>query len=129
MPLDFSYSKSKELLACLVDRNGVLCSNDTLISCLWPDEPVNQQTKSRLRKYVKDLKDTFAAVGAADVIRQQERVGVGLDVSRIDCDYYRYLQGDPIAVHQFNGRYMTQYEFAEETRAELNSMRSKAQEQ
>ena len=128
-PLDFSYSKSKELLACLVDRNGVLCSNDTLIGCLWPDEPVNQQTKSRLRKYVKDLKDTFAAVGAADVIRQQERVGVGLDVSRIDCDYYRYLQGDPIAVHQFNGRYMTQYEFAEETRAELNSMRSKSQGQ
>ena len=120
VPLDFSYSKSKELLAVLIDRNGAICSNDTLIGCLWPDEPANQQTKSRLRKYVKDLKDTFAAVGAADVIRQQERVGVGLDISRIDCDYYRYLQGDPIAVHQFKGKYMTQYEFAEETWAELN---------
>lgn len=36
IPLDFSYSKSKELLAVLIDRNGAICSNDTLIGCLWP---------------------------------------------------------------------------------------------
>ena len=119
VPLDFSYSKSKELLACLVDHQGALCSNDTLIGCLWPDEPADQQTKARLRKYVKDLKDTFAAVGAADAIRHQERMGIGLDLTRVDCDYYRFLQGDPVAVHQFNGKYMTQYDFAEETREAL----------
>ena len=119
VPLDFSYSKSKELLACLVDHYGALCSNDTLIGTLWPDEPADQHTKARLRKCVKDLKDVFAAAGAADVIRHQERIGLGLDVSRLDCDYYRYLQGDPMAVHQFSGKYMTQYAFAEETRASL----------
>lgn len=119
VPLDFSYSKSKELLACLIDQNGALCSNDTLIGHLWPDEPANQYTKARLRKCVKDLKDVFAAAGAADAILHRERVGIGLDVSRLDCDYYRYLQGDPMAVHQFNGKYMTQYAFAEETRASL----------
>lgn len=119
VPLDFSYSKSKELLAILVDRDGAICSNDTLIGCLWPDEPANSQTKARLRKYVKDLRDSFAAAGAADIIRRQERVGIGLDVARFDCDYYRYLQGDPLAIHQFNGRYMDQYDFAEETRARL----------
>ena len=122
IPMDFSYSKSKELLAVLVDRHGAICSNDTLIGCLWPDEPANQQTKARLRKYVKDLKDTFTAARAADIIRHQERIGVGLDIARIDCDYFRYLQGDPIAVHQFNGRYMIQYSFAEETQAELIRM-------
>ena len=119
VPLDFSYSKSKELLACLVDHQGALCSNDTLIGCLWPDEPADQQTKARLRKYVKDLKDTLAAVGAADAIRHQERVGIGLDISRLDCDYFRYLRGDPAAARQFHGKYMIQYEFAEETRAAL----------
>lgn len=118
-PLDFSYSKSKELLACLVDHNGALCSNDTLIGNLWPDEPANAYTKARLRKCVKDLKDVFASVGASDVICHQLRIGIGLDVSRLDCDYYRYLQGDPMAVHQFNGAYMSQYDFAEETRAAL----------
>ena len=119
VPLDFSYSKSKELLAVLVDRNGALCSNDTLIGCLWPEEPADAFTKARLRKCVKDLKDVFAAAGASEVIRHQERIGIGLNISRLDCDYYRYLQGDPVAVHQFKGKYMTQYEFAEETRAEL----------
>ena len=119
VPLDFNYSKSKELLACLVDQQGALCSNDTLIGCLWPDEPADQQTKARLRKYVKDLKDAFAAVGASDVIRHQERVGIGLDVSRVDCDYFRYLRGDPAAIRQYHGKYMIQYEFAEETRAAL----------
>ena len=119
VPLDFSYSKSKELLAVLVDRNGALCSNDTLIGCLWPEEPADQLTKARLRKCVKDLKDGFAALGASDVIRHQERVGLGLDISRLDCDYYRYLQGDPAALRSYRGKYMTQYAFAEETRAEL----------
>ena len=118
-PVDFSYSKSKELLACLVDRHGALCSNDTMIGCLWPEEPANQQTKARIRKYVKDLKDTFASIGITDLIRHKDRIGVGLDISRIDCDYFRYLQGDPAAINAFNGRYMVQYDFAEETRAEL----------
>lgn len=118
-PLAFSYSKTKELLACLVDRRGAVCSNDVLVGCLWPEEPVNQLTKGRLRKYLKDLKDTFARAGISELILHQERVGIGLDVSGLDCDYYRYLQGDPAAVSQFRGLYMSQYDFPEETRGEL----------
>ena len=120
-PLDFSYSKSKELLACLIDHNGAICSNDILIGCLWPNEPADQHTKARLRKYVKDLKDVFAEVEAENAILHQERVGIGVDTSMFDCDYYRYLQGDPVAVHQFKGEYMSQYDFAEETRSLLQS--------
>lgn len=67
----------------------------------------------------KDLKDTFAAVGASDAICHQGRLGIGLDLTRVDCDYYHYLQGDPVAVHQFKGKYMSQYDFAEETQAAL----------
>ncbi len=119
-PVDFSYSKSKELLACLVDRHGAICSNDTMIGCLWPEESSNKQTKARIRKYVKDLRDTFASIGITDIIRHKDRVGVGLDIARMDCDYFRYLEGDPGAIRAFNGRYMVQYAFADETRAELN---------
>lgn len=118
-PLSFSYSKTKELLACLIDRKGTICSNETLIGCLWPDQPADQHTKVRLRKCLKDLKDTFSQAGIADLIQHQGRIGIGLDTSRLECDYYRYLQGDPVAVHQFKGSYMSQYDFAEETRGEL----------
>lgn len=34
----------------------------------------------------------------------------------LDCDYYRYLDGDPYAISRYTGEYMTQYSFAEETR-------------
>ena len=129
VPLDFSYSKSKELLAVLVDRHGALCSNDTLIGCLWPEEPADQLTKARLRKCVKDLKDVFRRLGAPELILHQERIGIGLNISRLDCDYYRYLQGDPLAVYQFKGKYMTQYDFAEETRAELLAQMSMPEEE
>ena len=69
--------------------------------------------------YVKDLKDVFAKIGCADAINHQERIGIGLNISLFDCDYLSYLEGDPIAIHQYHGQYMTQYEFAEVTRAAL----------
>ena len=119
VPLDFSYSKTLELLACLIDRKGALCTNDMLIGCLWPNESATQQAKARLRKYVKDLKDVFASIGMSDIIHHQERVGIGLDISKVDCDYYNYLHGNPVAIHQFKGEYMMQYELAGETRASL----------
>lgn len=103
-----------------VRKNALqLCTNDTLIGCLWPDEPADQRTKARLRKYVKDLKDVFAKAGMSGAIKHQERIGIGLDISMLDCDYFRYLQGDSVAVHQFKGQYMSQYDFADETRAIL----------
>ena len=55
----------------------------------------------------------------SELIHHQERIGIGLDVSKVDCDYYRYLHGDPVAIHQYKGEYMMQYEFASETRASL----------
>ena len=36
-----------------------------------------------------------------------------------DCDYYAYLKGDPNPLNQFRGEYMSQYDFAESTRAYL----------
>lgn len=87
-PLAFSYSKTKELLACLIDHKGAVCSNETLIGCLWPDQPADQHTKTRLRKCLKDLKDTFSKAGIAELIQHQERIGIGLDTSRLECDYY-----------------------------------------
>ena len=118
-PLDFSYSKTKEVLACLVDRKGALCSNDTIIGCLWQDEPADNRTKARLRKYIKDLKSVFSKAGVPEAIIHHERIGIGLNTNLIECDYLNYLNDDPVAIHQYHGEYMSQYSFAEETRAEL----------
>ena len=44
---------------------------------------------------------------------------VGINVSLIDCDYYRLLENDPFVLSQYMGEYMIQYEFAETTSAIL----------
>ena len=43
----------------------------------------------------------------------------GINMSLIDCDYYRLIDGDTFARSQYIGKYMIQYEFAENTRAWL----------
>lgn len=118
-PVSFSRSKTKELLAFLIDQNGAVCSNDRIIGNLWPDEPANASIKSQLRTITADLRITLEGLGAGSVISHKDRAGLGIDPSQIDCDYYRYLDGDPVAIHQFRGEYMEQYAFAEEKRAEL----------
>lgn len=119
-PISFSRSKSKELLAYLIDRNGSACTNDMIIGNLWPDKEPTEGIKSVVRTLTNDLRNSLEAVGAGSVIRKG-RDELSVDVTKIDCDYFRLLQGDPIAIHQFRGEYMTQYDFADETRYNLQA--------
>lgn len=119
-PINFARSKSKELLAYLIDRNGAACTNDMIIGNLWPDKEPSEGIKSVVRTLTNDLRSSLEAVGAGSVIRKG-RDELSVDVTKIDCDYFRLLQGDPIAIHQFRGEYMEQYEFAEETRYNLQT--------
>ena len=61
---------------------------------------------------------TFEKLGVGDTVFKA-RGSIGLDITRIDCDYYRFLKGDQIAIHSFLGEYMREYEFARETEAAL----------
>ena len=119
-PIPFARAKSKELLAYLIDRNGGVCTNDMIIGNLWPEREPTEAMKSIVRTLTNDLRSSLEACGAGAVIRK-ERNELSVDVTKIDCDYYRLLQGDPLAIYQFRGEYMTQYDFAEETRYQLQS--------
>ena len=37
---------------------------------------------------------------------------------KFDCDYYRFLQGDPVAINIFQNDYMVSYSWAEIRNAE-----------
>ena len=47
--LAFKRSKSKELLAYLVDRNGATCTNGEMLAVLWEDKPDTASLHSHLR--------------------------------------------------------------------------------
>jgi len=36
-----------------------------------------------------------------------------VDVEKIECDYYRFLDGDTKAINQYNGEFMMNYSWAE----------------
>ncbi len=112
-PLVFERNHTKELFAFLIDRKSV-CTAEEISAVLWEDETDMQVVKSRLRTIIHDLKNTLSAIGMENIIIRRRGI-VGIRQDKIDCDYYRLLDGDMQAVNSFYGRYMEQYSWAEPT--------------
>ncbi|MEG2608683.1 MAG: response regulator [Lachnospiraceae bacterium] len=113
-PIKFAYSKTKELLAFLVDRKGAFCSNGEIIAALWEDDSDSVKKNSYLRDLRADLLTTFAAFGAEECIRKQRGV-MAVSPDQIACDYYNWMQGDIEAINAYRGEYMSQYSWCEFT--------------
>lgn len=118
-PVAFQHEKAKELLALLVDRQGKYVSASEIISCLWEDEPVNDNTRGRCRKAVFYLKETLAQYGLEELIESTSKGYRRIRTELIDCDLFRYLNGEPAYVRAFRGAYMTDYSWAEATLTSL----------
>ena len=102
-PLRFSYSKSKELFAYLVDREGSAININELNAVLWEEDH-----KSYLRNLIADIQKTLKSVGCADVFVKSHN-GYSIDVDKVDCDAYEYKKGNPNAIRMYRGEYMIQY--------------------
>ena len=120
-PLHFTNQKEKELLAILIDRNGGTLSAEEAISILWEDEPYGEKQLSRYRKLASRLKSTLAEVGCDDIIITSHGVR-HIDVSKIECDYYEVLSSNSKFIKLYQGIYMLNYSWAEETTASLNRL-------
>ena len=117
-PLKFSRSKTKELLAFLIDRNGAMCTSEEIAAELREDENDMRKAKDRIRHLVQDLNKTFRSIGKEDaIIRRSGQLAVRREM--FDCDYYRMLSGDMNAVNDYYGDYMNQYSWAEITHGRL----------
>lgn len=114
-PVVFQHEKARELLALLIDRQGRFVSSGEIISCLWEDEPVNENTQGRCRKAVYHLRKTLAAHGLEELLESTPKGYRRIRAGMIDCDLYRYLQGDEAEIKRFRGAYMSDYSWAEQT--------------
>ena len=113
--LSFKRSKTKELFAFLVDRNGSGMTAKQICAVLFPDDTDDAKNTAYLRQLVMDLKNTLKMVGAEAVFCHQTPF-YRIDTSLLKCDYFSYLEtGKPT----FLGEYMTQFSWAEETCARL----------
>lgn len=108
--LTFKRSKTKELFAFLVDRNGAGVSVAEIGVVLWEtdDEQKNQNYTHQL---FRDLRQTLESIGMDDVF-QRNNYRYSINPEKIDCDYFNYMKtGRP----EFLGEYMSQYSWAEGT--------------
>lgn len=110
-PLNFKRSRSKELLAVLIDRNGAGVTAKEICAMMWPDGSDDSKNVNYLYQLFFDLRHTLELAGAGEVLRQKGYYYT-LATEKIDCDYYNFLaSGKP----EFHGEYMTQYGWAENT--------------
>ena len=113
--LSFKRSRTKELFAFLVDRNGAGLTAKQICAVLFPDDTDDVKNSAYLRQLVLDLKNTLKSVGAENVLCH-ETPCYRIDCDLIKCDYFSYLETEK---PEFMGEYMTQFSWAEETCATL----------
>ncbi len=121
-PVVFKRSKSKELLAYLIDSSGSRVTMGELISILWEDGENSLSRNSQLRMFIADIRKTFKDEGIDEIlVREYNSVAVKTDL--IDCDFYRFMERDPAAVNEYMGEYMKQYSWAEMRIPELSELK------
>ncbi|WP_082189992.1 response regulator [Candidatus Stoquefichus sp. SB1] len=111
-PLIFKRSKAKELLAYLVDRRGIGVTTRQACSILWEDEPYDVKLKNYYQVILMELRNTLKKAGIEDIIRRHRNF-IAIDPNKIDCDYYRFIEGDAWAINTYRRDYMICYSWAE----------------
>ena len=111
-PLVFNRAKSKELLACLIDRRGAGLTTREACSLLWEDGVYNIARKNYFQTIVHDLRNTLSQAGIASIL-VKHRNSISIRADMIDCDSYRFLDGDPRAINSYRHNYLPSYSWAE----------------
>ncbi|MBE6913025.1 MAG: response regulator [Ruminococcaceae bacterium] len=118
--LTFKRSKTKELFAFLVDRNGAGVTVAEIGVALWENDE-DQKNQNYIHQLFRDLRQSLEAIGMEEIFERNNYL-YSVNPEKIDCDYYSYLKsGKP----EFIGEYMSQYSWAEGTCGLLWERRAK----
>ena len=115
-PVRFGRAKSKELLAFLVDHRGVSVTVSRAYSALFEDACDTASHKSYFRVIVAGLRAALRDADASAMLVSGFN-SLAVDPGVFDCDYYRFLAGDPVAVNEYRGDYLPDYAWAESRNA------------
>ncbi len=128
VPITFERSKTKQLLAYLIDRQGDLCDIPQMVCALWPESDGGPTATNYLRRLISHLQSVLNMHGVGEaIIRSWGKMGI--NKTMVDCDYYDYLAGKPEAAAKFKGEYMSQYSMGEMTLASLMMRQYEAEQE
>lgn len=109
--LAFHRSKSKELLAYLIDRNGRGVNRATIYAAIWEDGLYDKSKQKYLDVIIRSLRETLREAGIEELLEIKNGF-LRVRTELIDCDLYRFLKNDPEAVNAYRGEYMEEYHWA-----------------
>lgn len=112
VPVHFERSRSKEVFAYLVHRNGSSCSIKEIAAALFEDEPYDLKQQAYIQKIISAMMKSLRNCNAESVIFKKYN-SLSVDKSKLDCDYYRFKELDSGAVNSYNSEYMQQYYWAD----------------
>lgn len=117
-PVRFSRSKSKELLAFLIDRRGAGVKRATAFAALYEDSPYDRKMQKQFDVIIRSLKETLNENNISDLVDIKSGE-LRVNTEMFECDYYNLLKGDADAVNSFKGEYMNSYPWASITEADI----------
>ena len=120
-PVEFKYSRTKEIVALLVNNNGAQTSNGEIIASLWEDEGDPKKKASYLCNLRQDLQNTFNRLKLKGIIIKQ-RGSMAIAKDRIECDLYDWMEKKEKSKYSYLGDYMNQYSWAEYKHAMLDEL-------
>lgn len=122
--LQWKGRQTKEAFALAVDRFGGTISTADMVTCIWPDRPwdsASQNLANKVRhKMVRELKEA-----GIDSIISVNRTTYAIDRNAVFCDYFNIMENRVDASVAYKGSYMREYDWAEETNAQLEFAASK----
>ena len=108
----FERSKSKEIFAYLVHKQGSSCTTKEIAAILFEDAPYDKKQQNYVQQLISAMMKSLKANGVeASVSKGFNSLAVNPDV--IDCDYYRFKELDSGAVNSYQNEYMSQYYWAD----------------
>ena len=120
-PVEFKYSKTKEILAVLVNNRGAYTTNGEIIACLWEDDGDPDKKLSYLCNLRQDLQNTFSKLGLEGILLKQRGI-MAIAKDRIECDMFDWLEKKSASRYKYIGDYMNQYSWPEVFHAELDEI-------
>ena len=120
-PVAFKYTRTKEIVALLVNNRGAQTTNGEIIGALWEDDGDPEKKASYLSNLRQDLQNTLTKLKLTGVIIKQ-RGSMAIATDRIECDLYDWLARKKQSRYQYLGDYMNQYSWAEYVHAELDEI-------
>ena len=123
-PVHFARSKSKECFAYLVSQCGNSCTVREIAGVLFEDEPYDRRQANYVQKIITAMTNALKLACAEKVLRKSFNE-LAVIPELLDCDYYRFRQGDAAAVNLYQGEFMLQYSWAEFTAGYLDQTKQK----